>query len=60
MGRIEKTLFISYRHADEAWGLAIFQDLTQHGYDPLDRCNALMRWESTGRGSVPALLCFLK
>jgi hypothetical protein len=33
MGRIEKTVFISYRRTDEPWGLAIFQDLTQHGYD---------------------------
>jgi hypothetical protein len=30
---MEKTVFISYRRADEAWALAIFQDLTQHGYD---------------------------
>jgi len=33
MGRIEKTVFISYRRTDEPWALAIFQDLTQHGYD---------------------------
>jgi hypothetical protein len=34
MGRIEKTVFISYRRTtDEPWGLAIFQNLTQHGYD---------------------------
>jgi hypothetical protein len=33
MDRIEKTVFISYRRTDEPWGLAIFQDLTQHGYD---------------------------
>jgi hypothetical protein len=33
MGRIEKTVFVSYRRTDEPWGLAIFQDLTQHGYD---------------------------
>jgi hypothetical protein len=33
MGRIEKTIFISYRRTDESWALAIFQDLTQHGYD---------------------------
>jgi TPR repeat protein len=33
MGRVEKTVFISYRRTDESWGLAIFQDLTQHGYD---------------------------
>ena len=33
MDRVEKTVFISYRRNDESWGLAIFQDLTQHGYD---------------------------
>ena len=33
MGRIEKTVFVSYRRTDESWALAIFQDLTQHGYD---------------------------
>jgi hypothetical protein len=33
MGRIEKTVFVSYRRSDESWGLAIFQNLTQHGYD---------------------------
>ena len=33
MGRIEKTVFISYRRTNFPWGLAIFKDLTQHGYD---------------------------
>jgi hypothetical protein len=33
MNRVEKTVFISYRRTDESWGLAVFQDLTQHGYD---------------------------
>lgn len=33
MERIEKTVFISYRHADNSWGLSVFQDLSQHGYD---------------------------
>jgi hypothetical protein len=34
MERIEKTVFISYRRATAQWtALAIFQDLTQHGYD---------------------------
>src|SRR5262249_46801730 len=33
MGRIEKTVFISYRRADEPWALAVFENLTQHGYD---------------------------
>src|ERR1700693_2769926 len=33
MGRIEKTVFLSYRRTNTTWALAIFQDLTQHGYD---------------------------
>ena len=33
MERIEKTVFISYRHTNAPWALAIFQNLTQHGYD---------------------------
>src|SRR5262245_65567136 len=33
MARIEKTVFISYRRADEPWALAIFGDLTRNGYD---------------------------
>ncbi len=33
MGRIEKTVFISYRRTNVPWALAIYQDLTIHGYD---------------------------
>ena len=33
MKRIEKTVFISYRRTNAPWALAIFQSLTQHGYD---------------------------
>jgi len=33
MGRIDKTVFISYRRINFPWALAIFQDLTQHGFD---------------------------
>jgi tetratricopeptide (TPR) repeat protein len=33
MSRIEKTVFISYRRTNVPWALAIYQDLTQHGYD---------------------------
>ncbi len=33
MGRVEKTVFISYRRSNAPWALAIFQNLTQHGYD---------------------------
>ncbi len=33
MERIEKTVFISYRRTNVPWALAIYQNLTQHGYD---------------------------
>jgi tetratricopeptide (TPR) repeat protein len=33
MERIEKTVFISYRRINFPWALAIYKDLTQHGYD---------------------------
>ena len=33
MRRIEKTVFISYRRSNVSWALAIFQNLTHHGYD---------------------------
>ena len=33
MGRIEKTVFISYRRTNLPWALCIYQNLTTHGYD---------------------------
>lgn len=33
MGRVEKTVFISYRRTNIPWALAIYQNLTAHGYD---------------------------
>src|SRR5215211_3034338 len=33
MGRIEKTVFISYRRTNLPWALAIYQNLTANGYD---------------------------
>jgi hypothetical protein len=33
MERIENTVFLSYRHTNAPWALAIFQNLTDHGYD---------------------------
>jgi tetratricopeptide (TPR) repeat protein len=33
MGRVEKTIFISYRRTNLPWALAIYQNLTAHGYD---------------------------
>ena len=33
MAQVEKTIFISYRRANEAWALATFQHLKREGYD---------------------------
>lgn len=33
MARIEKTVFICYRRDDLPWALAVYKDLTYHGYD---------------------------
>ena len=33
MGSVEKTVFLSYRRANVSWALAVFQDLSHHGYD---------------------------
>jgi TIR domain len=33
MERVEKTVFLSYRRTNVPWALAIFQNLTQHGFD---------------------------
>ena len=33
MGRIEKTVFISYRRTNFPWALAIYKDLHNDGYD---------------------------
>lgn len=33
MERIEKTVFLSYRRTNFPWAQAIFENLTQHGYD---------------------------
>ncbi len=33
MLRVEKTIFLSYRRTNFAWTQALFQDLTQHGFD---------------------------
>jgi uncharacterized linocin/CFP29 family protein len=45
MLRIEKTVFISYRTTDQAWAMAVFQNLTQHGYD------AFIDYKSIGAGN---------
>jgi hypothetical protein len=50
MGRIEKTVFVSYRRTDEPWGLAIFQHLTQHGYD------VFIDYEGIGSGNFGTII----
>jgi hypothetical protein len=32
VGRLEKSVFLSYRRANISWALAIFHHLTHHGY----------------------------
>jgi hypothetical protein len=50
MGRIEKTVFISYRRRDEPWALAVFGDLTQHGYD------VFIDYDGIGSGNFEAVI----
>src|SRR5262249_3636686 len=38
MERIEKTVFISYRRTNFPWALAIYKELTHHGYDVFFDC----------------------
>jgi TIR domain len=33
MEHVEKTVFLGYRRTNIPWALAIFQNLTQHGFD---------------------------
>jgi len=33
MERVEKTVFLSYRRTNIPWALAVYHNLTQHGYD---------------------------
>jgi tetratricopeptide (TPR) repeat protein len=33
IAKIEKTVFLSYRRTNASWALAIFHDLTRHGFD---------------------------
>ena len=33
MQNVQKTVFLSYRHTNVSWALAIFQNLSQHGFD---------------------------
>ena len=50
MGRIEKTVFISYRRANLPWALCIYQDLTHHGYD------VFFDYQSIGSGNFEKVI----
>ncbi|MBI2757136.1 MAG: tetratricopeptide repeat protein [Chloroflexi bacterium] len=50
MGRIEKTVFISYRRTNFYTALAVYQDLTQHGFD------VFLDYESIDSGSFEIVI----
>jgi tetratricopeptide (TPR) repeat protein len=61
MERIEKTVFLSYRRTNIPWALAIFQNLTQHGYDVFFDYNGLASgdFERVILGNITARAHFL-
>lgn len=61
MGRIEKTVFISYRRTSVPWALAIFQNLTHHGYDVFFDYNGIASgdFERVILGNIKARAHFL-
>ena len=61
MERVEKTVFISYRRTNIPWALAIFQNLTQHGYDVFFDYNGIASgdFESVILGNITARAHFL-
>ncbi len=61
MERIEKTVFISYRRTNAPWALAIFQSLTQHGYDVFFDYNGIASgdFERVILGNITARAHFL-
>ncbi len=61
MERVEKTVFLSYRRTNFPWALAIFQDLTQHGYDVFFDYNGAASgdFESVILGNIKARAHFL-
>jgi len=48
MSRIAKDVFISYRRTNISWALAVFQNLTQHGYDVFYDFEGLARGDFEG------------
>ena len=61
MERIEKTVFLSYRRTNFPWALAIFQNLTQHGYDVFFDYNGIASgdFERVILGNITARAHFL-
>src|ERR1039457_1813941 len=61
MERIEKTVFLSYRRTNIPWALAIFQNLTQHGYDVFFDYNGIASgdFERVILGTITAWADFL-
>ena len=61
MSRVEKTVFISYRRTNVPWALAIFQDLTHHGYDVFFDYNGIASgdFERAILGNITARAHFL-
>ena len=55
MARIE-TVFISYRRTNASWALAIFQNLTSHGYDVflITRVSPVVTSESEAHAQLDA------
>lgn len=49
--RIEKTVFISYRRDNVPWTLAIYQNLTMHGYD------VFFDYQSIDSGNFEKVIC---
>ena len=61
MERVEKTVFLSYRRTNLPWALAIFQNLTQHGFDVFFDYNGVASgdFESVILGNITARAHFL-
>src|SRR6478752_10826127 len=61
MARVEKTVFISYRRTNAPWALAIYQNLTNNGYDVFFDFNGVASgdFESVILGNIKARAHFI-
>jgi hypothetical protein len=50
MERVEKSVFISYRRTNVPWALAVWQNLTHHGYD------VFFDYEGIGSGDFESII----